>query len=299
MSGEREGKPARRPPGPRPTLTRAPRRDDDRGAGAPDSEVHGQIGFPVSAVRPPVADHGLALAGAVVAILVGIAVVKPWGSATEPGPPALPPLAARSVAPASGVPPTPRPTLDTSPEGVAGPTCLGPGAWRIASLEAWRDQDVRVWRAIEPTMAATGPLDPAIPTVPVVGSEIEALGWCAPAYGPGRPIGPGQVDAWLVRGGVVLELELRRVLPARGETHLAALYVPLARCPLDGPCTSPETGAVRQAWPSGRVVFRYADQGSGAVAWLGAEVTLYETDDRLGFSAGAARGASRTLPWRG
>jgi len=244
--------------------------DDAPEAPAPGRLAPAQIGFPVTPVLPPIADRGLAMAGFVVALVVGLAFVKPWGEvgdAPTPGP--------RRVAATATAGPTPQPTDDESAEGLAAPVCLGAGAWRIASLETWRDHDVRVWRAIEPVADASGPLDPAIPTVPLFGLEIEALGWCAPAYGPERPVGPVEVNGWIVLDGVAQVLELRQVLPARGTTVLAGLYVPLAPCALGVPCAPAQTRFVPQRWVTGRVIFRYEDRGAATTLWFGADVELY------------------------
>jgi hypothetical protein len=286
VSRDEERRTPTTPPQPRPTRTREPRDDTGRDTLEPESQPAGQIGFPVAPVRPPVADRGLAIAAGIVALVVGLAVVKPWGTATGPAPAPPRPVAGASTGTSTNAR-TPRPTADTSAEGVAGPVCLGASGWRIASLEAWRAQDVRVWRAIEPLPTASGPSDATIPTVPVVGFEVEALGWCAPAYGPDRPVGPAQVDAWILLAGVVHELELRRVLPARGETHLAGLYVPVARCPVGARCGPTDAPAVVQPWVTGRVVFRYEDGGTGESAWFGAEVELYQ-DEHSG-APGTAR----------
>lgn len=227
-----------------------------------------QIGFPVTPVRPPSAGGGLSIVGALVAIVIGLAFLKPWGPAGDsptPGP--------RRVLAVATPAPTPR-SIDDSAEGLAGPVCLGAGAWRVASLETWRDQDVRVWRAIEPVAEASGPLDPAIPTVGIFGLEVEAIGWCAPAYGSDRPIGPAQVDGWIVMDGIAHLLELRQVLPARGTTALAGLYVPMAPCALGVPCAPSQTRFIAQRWQTGRVVFRYQDRGASATRWFGADVEL-------------------------
>ena len=247
----------------RPDDEDAAREDPRPGRLAPE-----QIGFPVTPVHQPVADRGLSIAGALVAVVIGLAFLKPWGAAGDtptPGPP-------RVIAPAIPAP-TPRPT-DDSAEGLAGPVCLGAGAWRIASLETWHDRDVRVWRAIEPALEASGPADPAIPTVPLFGLEVRALGWCAPAYGPERPVGPAQVDGWFVVDGLAHELDLRQVLPARGTTALAGLYVPIAACALASPCSPKPARSVTQRWETGRVVFRYEDQGAATTVWFGADVEL-------------------------
>jgi hypothetical protein len=251
------------------------RPDDADGAGEasddhePSRLAPEQIGFPVTPVHQPMGGRGLAMTGWLVALVVGLAFLKPWGPAGDqptPGPPAV-------VAPANTAP-TPRPTDDDTAEGLAGPICLGASGWRIASLERWRNHDVRVWRAIEPMVEASGPLDPRIPTAPLFGLEVEALGWCAPAYGPGRPVGPARVDGWIVIGGIAHELGLRQTLPSRGTTALAALYVPVAPCALGTSCSPAQTRSLIQRWDTGRVVFRYEDRGAAATVWFGAEVEL-------------------------
>jgi len=225
------------------------------------------IGFPVTPVRPPIPGGGLSIAGALVALLVVLAFLKPWDAAGDT--PTGPPLAIATTT----VVPTTRP-IDDSAEELAGPVCLGASGWRIASLETWRDQDVRVWRAIEPVTDAAGPLDPAIPTVPLFGLEVQALGWCAPAFGAERPVGPAQVDGWIILDGIAHLLELRQVLPARGTTALAGLYVPVSPCALGVPCAPAQTRFVTQRWETGRVVFRYEDRGAATAVWFGADVEL-------------------------
>lgn len=214
-------------------------------------------------------DPRIARAVWAVAALVVVAVLKPWvaGGSAEPtlGPAGLT---------ATAAPATPVPTEDRTAEGLASDFCLGAGAWQVASLEAWRTQDVRVWRAIEPAPYANGPLDPTIPTVPIVAVELTALGWCAPAFGQARPAGPATITAWFVREGTVTNLELHQVRPADGETELGALYVPLTSCPEQTMCAPLLREPVPGPWVSGRVVFRYRDEGTGATAWLAADVEI-------------------------
>jgi hypothetical protein len=237
-----------------------------------------QAGFPMAPVRLPVADRRIPVAAIVVVALIGLAVVKPWatpGGETARTEQAVPRPRPSAIDTAS---PTPGPTADMAAE-LAGPICLGAGAWRIVSLELWRDQDVRVWRSIEPIHEASGPLDPAIPTAPAVGNEIGALGWCAPTYGRDRPNGPAQVEAWIVMDGVAHDLELRQVLPEEGTTYLAAVYVPVGRCALGTTC-APAATMSPQPWTSGRIVFRYRDLGSGTTAWFGADAMLSDAVPR-------------------
>ena len=202
---------------------------------------------------------------AVVLALVALAIVKPWGGDTGTN---RPPQPARTAGPPVAVP---SPTPDLSAEGLAEPICLGTGAWLVASVEQWRTHPVRVWKVIEPIAEATGPTDPSIPSVPVVAYAVPALGWCAPAWGPRRPVGPVTVTAWRVVDGLSEPIELRQVAPVVLTTPLGALYGPLATCPA---CPSPAPGAspVPETWLLGRYVFRYADEGRPEVLWFAADL---------------------------
>jgi hypothetical protein len=170
------------------------------------------------------------------------------------------------------------PAAGTAAEALAGPVCLGAGGWRIASLESWRGQRVRVWRAIEPISDVSGPLDPSIPSSPSIASEVEALGFCAPAFGPDKPVGPAAIAAWWLVGGEAEPLQLRQVRPEHGLTPIAALYQPLGRCGLGVPCPSFFTRQVPQTWVSGRVVFRYADTGRAITLWFAVDLEVTPND---------------------
>jgi hypothetical protein len=221
-------------------------------------------------VRPPIDEGQLSTALGVVILLLVVAILKPWAGGTpEPtgllaaGPPSSPEI-------------TPIPTKDRSAEGLANPICLGAGAWRVASLEMWRTQDVRVWRAITPITSATGPLDPAIPSVPIVAIQLRALGWCAPAFGDDMPVGPVTVTAWTVQGPAATPLQLRQVRPPDGVTPIAALYVPLTLCPEPTICAPLLPAPVPRAWATERVVFRYQDAGTGRVDWFAADIEIVD-----------------------
>jgi|GEM_PF-3118333 hypothetical protein len=201
-------------------------------------------------VQPPIDENQLASALGLVIVLLVVAILKPWTGGTAE------PTGRLSVATAAPITATPIPTEDRTADGLALPICLGTGAWRIASLETWQTQDVRVWRAIEPITDATGPLDPAIPSVPIVAIQLTALGWCAPAYGTDKPIGPAIVTAWTIHDGAAEPLALRQVRPTDGVTPIAALYVPLTR------------------WSTEDVVFRYFDSATTKEAWFAADITI-------------------------
>jgi hypothetical protein len=236
--------------------------------------------FGVARVRPRAGNTRIAGVLWVVSALIVVAIVKPWGIGEPAAVAPVRPLISPTTTP------TPVPTSDLSADGLAGPICLGTGAWRVASLETWRTQDVRVWRAIEPVLDASGPLDPTIPSVPIVAVTLPALGWCAPAYGDGRPVGPASVTAWLVRDGVAAELALRQVRPASGATPIAALYVPLTRCPEPTTCASPLPEPVPAPWSTGRVVFRYVDEGFARTHWFAADVEILGTPEGASPPAG-------------
>jgi hypothetical protein len=231
----------------------------------PDDAVPGVEVVHVHARRP---DTTLATALGVVAVLVALAILKPWGAGSPAA--TLPLLAVAPTAAAI----MPAPTEDRTADGLAAPICLGSEGWRIASLERWRAEDVRVWRAIEPIADASGPLDPAIPAVPIVAVELTSLGWCAPTSGLGRPTGPAQVTAWSVRDGSAAELRIRQVLPIEGVTPIAALYVALTVCTEVADCVPLLPAPAPRRWDNERVVFRYTDLGAKRTSWLAADVTI-------------------------
>ena len=202
----------------------------------------------------------------VIAMLV-LAILKPWGGgdsgrdARSQAAPAAPPLIAG-----------PSPTPDLSADGLAEPLCLGPGAWLVASVEQWRTHPVRVWKVIEPITNATGPANPLIPSVPVAAYSVPALGWCAPVWGPLRPVGPATVRAWRIANGPPLPIELRQVAPVSLTTPLGALYGPPGGCAPACPSPAPGASPGPASWLPGRYVFRYEDRGRPEVLWFAVEL---------------------------
>lgn len=236
------------------------------GTQAPEPERDpNHIDLRVARVQPMRAAPRLAAAMWLVAAFVIVAVLKPWGGG---GPVAETLRPDAAAAPAI----TPAPTEDRSATGLALPICLGTGAWRVATLETWRNRDVRVWRAIEPVATMTGFDDPRIPSVPVVADQLSGLGFCAPAYGPDMPVGPAHVQAWqLVSATVATNVSLRQVQPVDGATPIAGLYVPRF-----GP------------WTSGRIVFFYEDTGAGTTRWFAVDLKVTAAPASPGASPAAS-----------
>ena len=253
---------------PRSSRTGSNPSDPDDASGAASDELR------LTRVQGSRGATGIGRAMWLLAAFVVLAVLKPWGGGG--------PIAA-TLRPDVAVPVeiTPVPTADRTDVGLALEACLGTGAWRVATLETWRNRDVRVWRAIEPATTATGPLDPSIPAVPVVADVLHGLGWCAPAYGPQQPIGPARVRAWQVVNGAARSITLRQVQPEDGITPIAALYLPASG-----------------AWTTGLVVFQYTDVGSGSSGWFAADLEILgaaptpalEQPASPGTSAGASPG---------
>jgi len=209
---------------------------------------------------------------------VVLAVLKPWAWAT----PAASPRVVPPPRPIVTAPP-PSPATAPGPEALATSVCLGTDAWRIASVETWRlvlagtlqTQQVRVWRAITPVVAAQGPLDRSIPTVVVAGTEVDELGWCAPGTGSTAPRGPVQVSAWRISpdGSTATPIALRRIAPSAGDTPFAALYREVTDCLASYGCSGSGVPLLASTWEGGAYVFRY-QSADGRTWWFGADVQV-------------------------
>jgi hypothetical protein len=220
-----------------------------------------------------------AVVGALIAIFVAVALVKPW-----PGP---------------GAPrPTPRATVTPIAVQTIDPLaelrlhCQEPPGWRVYSQELWSTLTVRSWRSLEPAYHASGPLDPAIPIVPL-GARIDALGYCSPWTPDQRPPDTARVDAWRIGapgrdadrghfGAPVAAAALSlQPLEASWPSVLGALYGP----PVD---RVNEDGGASAAWPDGRFVF--AVRAPGYERWwaVDVEAPTFRPGSRPDASSGAA-----------
>jgi len=215
----------------------------------------------LTAARPPI---GRWLTVAVIGLVVAIA--KPW-AADQPSAGEAGGLAA-AVERYGGSSRSPVPTLAPDSAGpLVAAFCLDPESWRVATIERWRDQTIRVWRAIEPLAIASGPNDARIPVFPIVSEGVTELGWCAPVVGPDRPVGLATVEAWqrTPTGSVAIRTTSTR--PTGIGLSFGGLYLP------PGP---PDT----ELWADGVYVFRYHEP-AGRERWFAVEVERRPKPDAI------------------
>jgi hypothetical protein len=220
----------------------------------------------LESVRPPV---GLWLGVTVIALAA--AFVKPWAVEAPSARPGGGAATASGATVRSGRSPIPTVRPDS-----AGPLvalfCLDPPSWRIATIERWRDQSIRVWRAIDPIAHASGPDDPRIPVFPVVSEGVTELGWCAPVVGPDRPEGRATIRVWrrTPDGPVAVRTTSTRATGAG--TSFGGLYLPPGDADLE-------------LWPDGGYVFRHHEP-AGRERWFAVEVELRASTGTLQVEGG-------------
>jgi hypothetical protein len=200
--------------------------------------------------------QGAATALGALVLVVIVALVKPWGAVVPVGPAAAP---------------TPQPaTASSQPTGpparvvdALSRACLEPSGWRVAATERWKAGPVRSWRAVE-AVVASGPLDPRIPIVPVVGQSVPAVGFCAPVVGRDRP--PRDARGSILRiaeDGEVSLVDVRRLTPP-DDTSGGAIWA--------GPALVSVNGIASATWPVGRYVIRVATPDDRYERWIGLEI---------------------------
>jgi hypothetical protein len=230
----------------------------------------------IDPVRLPPRPDGPSVSSVLVAIAIVlvVAIVKPWGTADEAGVPIGTSRPARTEAPVR----TPAPTPDVARQRVAA-LCLEPNGWRLYATERWSDRGVRSWKSIEPVAFADGPGDPRIPMFLEASQTVLTLGYCAPVTGLERP--PSQTTTTIYRlaaaGGPGGDSEWEIIEPARaepvaGSSPLGGAWAP-PRIAIAGASSSVEP----RGWPSGTYVFRIAGVGSAETAsrrWFGVVVEV-------------------------
>ena len=192
-------------------------------------------------------------------LLLGVAIVKPWGSDTVPPGPATPAGRAHAIAGSGSVRAVAAPTVDTaSAESAVEAICFNPLSWRVATIERWRDQTIRVWRAIEPRAIASGPEDGRVPITPLVSEGVIELGWCAPAGGLPRMAGNAVVEVWRRTPTGAQPVTMSSQRPGPGTSPYGALY--------GAPAASLVT-----LWNDGTYVF-HQRAPNGEESWFGVDL---------------------------
>lgn len=192
------------------------------------------------------------------AAVVVVALVKPWGGEERAAGPASPALAAPTARAASTRPPPATPPA----EAAIREHCLDPGGWRVFAHEGTGEGTIRSWKSVVPAAGVRTPADPTIPIVPVGAPELEGLGYCAPWRGSERPPRDVTLQVWRIAAtGDASPLDVVRLVPA-APTLLGGLYVPPAtQSPaVAGTSARPSPGAAA-AWPDGRYVFALRSEG--------------------------------------
>lgn len=219
-------------------------------------------------VAPSRRDPGVVAVALVV--LVAVALVKPWGS---PAPVAMIPGPTPAAAPT--IPARPEPAVVVAPRSspVTGVErlCYQPTSWWLAAVVRWPGQTVQTREALA-AVAASGPLDPAIPFETIHSSRVQAIGYCAPASGTERPPADATVAVWRIDSRAAVQIQ-PPTMPTMDRSILGRLWSPPS-----GPVATLRPIDPRQAaivsWPTGRYVITLQGDGGAYGRWLGVEVIL-------------------------
>ena len=137
-------------------------------------------------VVPPSSNRGLLLGATVIAIVLVLAVLKPWGAPGGTGPTTVAGLPSGGL-PRAAASPGPTPTPSATPPGLDEPggQCFPGTDWRLFAIEVNHGRRLRHRLSTEPGHAES-PRDPAVPFVRVVVDRLLALGFCV-GSGPDGP----------------------------------------------------------------------------------------------------------------
>jgi hypothetical protein len=207
-------------------------------------------------------------AAVLIVLLVGVSVLRPWGDgqpASAAGPagsvPGRSPVSADGSA--AGLPagdPDTVPSAAPTPARTPGPTEIAcpVAVSRLVTLDRLGQWTVRTWMPAAPA-EATGPLDPAIPTIALDSQDVLGIGFCLVEGGTSAVDGPvlsadparrvGLVRAWVVQGAAASPLALVPIRPASDMPGFALLY-------------RPDDGLARASpWAAGRYVLSIGSVG--------------------------------------
>lgn len=212
--------------------------------------------YPRLSVLAPDSTRTLRRIVLIVAGVIVVAMVKPWGGQKEEavGRPYVPPLAAMATA---------QPRASDDPlEAI----CHESPSWRVASVGLFVDRAMREWGFITPVVAE-GPTDPAIPFVVFAYTSVEALGYCAPVRQ--QPPADLEVRVYRLDGGVS-GTRVSVLREARTPSTSVAGLFSVADPPM-GPSASAGVVGPDPSWPPGRYAFVLHGHQLGDL-WFGAEV---------------------------
>lgn len=216
------------------------------------------------------------------ALLLLLALAKPWGHASSPATTgsALGDLisAALPTAPPARAPAVRHTTPPLAPADLAAAElCRWPSGWRVFAHQDWLGRQVRTWTAVQP-IAASRPGDAAIPVVRLRSEAIPLLGFCAPVAGVATNASAHANARVSAVGTSAPAVSVWRV-----EDDAPPAPVPVARVDPDAPSAlgsllAPlESGRRLPTWPPGHYVFRVSEAGPAAGAspgwWWAVEVS--------------------------
>lgn len=227
-----------------------------------------QSNGPVPVVRVGRADRKLGAGIVAVALLLAIAIAKPW---TDDGLPA----AHAPDAPPSAQPSAPQPSavaeivsrigtgtgaLITSDSTT---TCFGTLDWELVTDGRFLGRPSRTWIPVDASVAQD-PLDPSIPILRVTSSSVLAMGFCAPVSTSALSGGSWGATLWrLGSSGSSRDRTFRPVARLTGASE--------DRGAVASPPSTVRGGA--SEWPPGTYVLEVHDgMSSHAETWFGVEL---------------------------
>jgi hypothetical protein len=184
------------------------------------------------------------------ALLLIIAILKPWGGAAPVASLPAPPL--QFVAAVTGA----APSVSSSGAEVAAPLCDSPDGWRIVADDVELGKSVRTWIVAAVEYSTIPPVRSTVPVTALVSNGVSSLGFCLPPE--------------IARAGkTVWSATLWRQSGDASDSTAWQAAAQLTPVPgAIGALAAPVGGAIA-TWPAGRYVLEARFQGSTREAWLG------------------------------
>jgi hypothetical protein len=188
-----------------------------------------------------------------VALLLGLAILKPWPGANPPPRPHPSPSATASQTEA---PSAPR-SLDPVHQEVARVTCAQDAGWRIVDTSP--NRLVRTVRVPAVVYSSVPPLRASIPVMSLPGGGVATLGLCVPAALPGTAGSAWRATLWQLggeRAGLRIWQLVARLEPP--PDSLGAIAAPV--------------GPQGDSWEPGLYLLETRFEGTIKEAWLGIQI---------------------------